>query len=382
MFDRFRIKPWSSQIEAQPMFDILEAANAQSKVSGYVARMEIGDTPGFKNLAVHKLIAQYAEEEFRYAPSKGDSDFIATLFSTQWPRYSNIKYDIAVAPANFLITAALASITSRGDSVLLPNPGFPTYRLAANFLGLKILYYSPSDFLPDSSLKSRNDLISKLKNAKVIVINNPSNPTGINYDGSVYSDILNKFEKVEVISDETYVNLVYDNSNPLIDLDKCIRIRSFSKEHCAPGLRIGYVLAELKTIKIISDFISLSISCSPKFIQLALNDYLNSIESLDFVNKLRNSMKSRINHLVEHIAPEHIPIIPNGAFYAFLKVSDDEKAFKFLLENNIATCPGTRFGSNGFGFLRISLAGSEEYFFKDIENLGTKLTEFEKLGKS
>lgn len=381
MFANLRDKPWGNYIEAQPMFDILEAANSRSKLSGYVARMEIGDTPGFKNLAVHKLISEHAGNEFRYAPSKGDPDLISTLFSTQWPKYSNLSYDIAVAPANFLITASLASVTSQGDTVLLPNPGFPTYRLAANFLRLKIIYYSPSDFSPNASMKSQKNLLSKIRKAKAIVINNPSNPIGINYEGRIFSEVLDKSKKISVLLDETYVNLVYDNSIPFIESDNCIRIRSFSKEHCAPGLRIGYVLADIKTIKIVSDFISLSISCAPKFIQQAINEYLKSNESIEFVERLKISMKLRVNHLTQSISPEFLPIIPNSAFYAFLKVSDDEKAFKFLLENDIATCPGTRFGSNGFGYLRVSLAGLESSFFEDVTKLGLKLKEFENLAR-
>jgi aspartate/methionine/tyrosine aminotransferase len=378
MFTKFGDKHWANYIEAQPMFDILEAANSRSKISGYVARMEIGDTPGFKNLAVHKLISKYAGDEFRYAPSKGDPDLISTLFSTQWPRFSNLSYDIAVAPANFLITASLASVTSQGDTVLLPNPGFPTYRLAANFLRLKVVYYSPSDFLPNAPMKSRNALLSNLKKAKVIVINNPSNPIGINYEGRFFSEILDKFKSVKVVLDETYVNLVYDSSDPFVESDNFIRIRSFSKEHCAPGLRIGYAIADSKTIKVISDFISLSISCAPKFIQLAISEYLKSSESSEFVEKLKVSMKSRINHLLQTVPSEFLPTIPNSAFYAFLKVRSDEEAFKFLLENDIATCPGTRFGTNGRGYLRVSLAGLESTFYDDLTKLGLKLNEYEK----
>ena len=362
--------PWASRIEAQPMFDILEAANQKEKDSGYVARMEIGDTPGFLNLKVHELISKHATDEFRYSPSKGTRDFIETIFTTQWPNYSNFEYDITVAPANFLITASLAAITSPGDTVLIPNPGFPTYRLAANFLRLKIEYYSADSFTSESFFRSKKNIESQLSRAKAIIINNPSNPMGIAVEGTTYSNLIAKFPKLAVILDETYINLVYDEINPNIEGKDFIRIRSFSKEHCAPGLRVGYALARTKTSKTISDFISLSISCAPSFIQSALNEYLKSNESYEFVARLRSTMSKRLIELRRSIPSSNLLIAPNSAFYAFLRVGDDDYAFSYLLENNIAVCPGSRFGSNGRGFIRISLAGAETQFSADIVKLG------------
>jgi aspartate/methionine/tyrosine aminotransferase len=357
------------------MFDILQAANKREKESGYVARMEIGDTPGFLNLKVHELLAKHSADEFRYSPSKGNADFIDTIFATQWPKYSNIEYDVSVAPANFLITASLAAVTSPGDTVLIPNPGFPTYRLAANFLGLKIKYYDPRDFSSEFFLFNKKNIERYLKNTKVIVVNNPSNPLGFAIDGTNFSNVVAKFPNLKVISDETYVNLVYDETNPVIEGDEFIRLRSFSKEHCAPGLRIGYALAKTEVSKSISDFTSLSISCTPSFIQAALNEYLKSNESLEFVSNLRSTMKNRILELKNAIPNSNLTTLPNSAFYAFLSVHDDEDAFRYLLENNIATCPGSRFGSNGRGFIRVSLAGPAKNFSTDILKLGELISD-------
>jgi aspartate/methionine/tyrosine aminotransferase len=361
---------WASRVEAQPMFDILQAANRKEKESGYVARMEIGDTPGFLNLKVHELLAKHSADEFRYSPSKGNADFIDTIFATQWPKYSNIEYDVSVAPANFLITASLAAVMSPGDTILIPNPGFPTYRLAANFLRLKIKYYDPRDFSSESLAYNKKKIESYLKNTKVIIVNNPSNPLGFAIEGGNFSNVIAKFPNLKVISDETYANLVYDDTNPDIEGLDFIRLRSFSKEHCAPGLRIGYALARTKISKSISDFTSLSISCAPSFIQAALNEYLKSKESFEFVSNLRSTMKNRILELKSAIPNSNLATLPNSAFYAFLSVKDDEAAFNHLLENNIATCPGSRFGSNGRGFIRVSLAGPEKNFSTDISKLG------------
>jgi aspartate/methionine/tyrosine aminotransferase len=132
---------WANRVNAQPMFDVLELANAQASQGNYVARMEIGDTPGFVNESIHELLQVGAKEPHRYSPSSGEPQLIEQVFATQWNKYSPSKYGICIAPANFLISAALLATTTPGDLVLLPNPGFPTYKLACDFLGLRVAYY-------------------------------------------------------------------------------------------------------------------------------------------------------------------------------------------------------------------------------------------------
>jgi len=76
-------KKWSELINAQPMFDILALANQKERLGVYVARMEIGDTPGFKNNAVNKILLKSSQEPHRYSPSKGEPYLIDVLFETQ-----------------------------------------------------------------------------------------------------------------------------------------------------------------------------------------------------------------------------------------------------------------------------------------------------------
>jgi aspartate aminotransferase len=369
---------WANRINAQPMFDVLELANAQESKGNYVARMEIGDTPGFKNESIHDLLKEAAQEPHRYSPSPGEPQLIEQVFATQWKNYSQSKYDVCIAPANFLITAALLASTSPGDLVLLPNPGFPTYKLACDFLGLRIVYY---DLYPSSN-NSFPDLqqhfTNKGDNPKVIIVNNPSNPLGLAYSGNEISIGLHRFP-LQVIIDETYTNLIYDRVQPEIESEEAIRIRSFSKEHCAPGIRIGYVLALKPKAKTIADFISLTISCSPKFIQLAVANYLSSENCAIFTAKIRQEMTKRIDFLLQNIPPEMILSKPNSAFYAIIQSGGNEDCFEFLMSRNVSTCPGSKFGTATNGTVRISLAGAEKNFERDISMLSNALKEWSTL---
>jgi aspartate/methionine/tyrosine aminotransferase len=372
------MKSWSERINPQPMFDVLSMARRREEKGNYVARMEIGDTPGFRNDYLHSLISKYATSPFRYSPSQGEKLLLNKVIETQWPNYS--ENQIVIGPANFLITAALASKTTQGDYVLLPDPGFATYKLAADFLGLNIVYYpvysqGKAEFPDLSSLVKGMDV-----RPKAVIVNNPSNPLGIAFNSSVVSNSLRNFPDlgINIVFDETYVNLVYDNTEVLEETLPATRIRSFSKEHCAPGVRIGYAASDTKSATVMSNLMSLSISCVPQFLQFAVADYLGTTESEKFTFKLRNEMQRRLNLLHKEVPRKSIDTIPNSAFYALLGTGNKsgDLAFEFLLDRNVSTCPGSKFGSNSLNTVRVSLAGHLETFESDVSMLSSGLNEW------
>jgi aspartate/methionine/tyrosine aminotransferase len=360
------------------MFDVLTMARQRESLGHYVARMEIGDTQGFRNDFIHDLVTKYSSSPYRYSPSRGEDVLISKVLETQWPNYSN--ENVVIGPANFLITAALASCTSPGDCVMLPDPGFATYKLSADFLGLKILYYpvyqggipffpNLNDFVAESGL-----------HPNVLIINNPSNPLGIAFEGAqILKSIEPLLDKgVQVIFDETYVNLVYDNTQSLVSEIEAIRLRSFSKEHCAPGLRIGYAVAPSSAARAMADLISLSISCAPQFIQFAIAEYLGSPEALVFTNNLKTEMGRRLQFLADAIPGGLLQTTPNAAFYSLIDMGarGGDQGFSFLLDKNVATCPGSKFGRNSKNSVRVSLAGPADKFETDIQMLSAALNEW------
>lgn len=368
-------KLWADRIKPQPMFDVLQRAHIQEQNGEYLARMEIGDTPGFQNTEMHRLLGKFAGEPLRYSPSSGEMRLKNAVYASQWPGVSEIDMSLTIAPANFLISAAMASVSRPGDVIYLPDPGFPSYLLAANFLNLKVVYYSS---LANIELTIRQTIEETKLIPRIVVINNPSNPLGLAIDGFVFKDLITYLEEsnVQLILDETYINLVYEDINPRIDSNLAIRIRSFSKEHCSPGLRIGYALAPKNQSKVMSDFVSLSISCTPKFIQLAVAEYLESENAIIFTAQVRNEMKRRFEILQDTIPEKHFLAKPNSAFYALIRVEDDAEAFEFLMRRNVSTCPGSKFGKMSTNSLRISLAGSGESFQKDLTMLQVGLEQY------
>jgi aspartate aminotransferase len=369
---------WRERINPQPMFDVLTMARQRESLGHYVARMEIGDTPGFRNDFIHDLVTKYSSSPYRYSPSRGEDVLISKVVETQWPNYSN--ENIVIGPANFLITAALASVTSPGDCVMLPDPGFATYKLSADFLGLKILYY-PVYQEGNPSFPDLTDFVAASGvSPRVLIINNPSNPLGIAFEGArIYNCIAPLIDKgVQVLFDETYVNLVYDDTQSSVSDIEAIRLRSFSKEHCAPGLRIGYAVAEPALARSMADLMSLSISCTPQFIQFAIAEYLGSPEALLFTNTLKREMGRRLQFLADAIPKGLLQTKPNAAFYSLIDMGTrgGDEGFSFLLDKNVSTCPGSKFGQNSKNSVRVSLAGHAEKFETDIDMLSTALSQW------
>lgn len=369
---------WSERIKPQPMFDILTMAREREAQGNYVARMEIGDTPGFRNDYIHDLVTKYSSSPYRYSPSRGEGVLISKVLETQWPHHA--EENVVIGPANFLITAAMASATSPGDYVLLPDPGFASYKLSADFLGLNIIYYPVYEngvpIFPDLEAL----LLTMVERPKIIMVNNPSNPLGVAFDGALISEGLKNFPSlgIQVILDETYINLVYDETKVTLDFPSAIRLRSFSKEHCAPGLRIGYAVADKDAATTMGDLMSLSISCVPQFIQFAVADYLGSLEALDFTKNLRVEMGKRLKYTAESLPSGMLETTPNAAFYSMINMGTrgGDEGFKFLLNHNVSTCPGSKFGANAKDTVRISLAGSATTFEKDIEMLAAALNKW------
>jgi aspartate/methionine/tyrosine aminotransferase len=360
------------------MFDVLTMARQRESLGHYVARMEIGDTPGFRNDFVHDLVTKHSSSPYRYSPSRGEDVLISKVLETQWPTYSN--ENVVIGPANFLITAALASVTSPGDYVMLPDPGFATYKLSADFLGLKILYYpvyqAGKPYFPDLA----NYVAASGVRPRVLMINNPSNPLGVAFEGAQIQNSIAPLiqDGMQVIFDETYVNLVYDETESLVSDIEAIRLRSFSKEHCAPGLRIGYAVAAPTEARTMADLMSLSISCAPQFIQFAIADYLGSPEALLFTNNLKKEMGRRLQFLADAIPKGLLQTTPNAAFYSLVDMGTrgGDEGFSFLLDRNVSTCPGSKFGQNSASSVRVSLAGPVNKFETDIQMLSKALNEW------
>jgi aminotransferase len=279
------------------------------------------------------------------------------------------------------LSLAILTVVDPGDDVLIPDPGFPSYRAQVVLAGGRPVPYKlleENDFLIDA------DEIKKLitEKTKAIIINTPSNPTGTVLNEKslkAISEIAIENDLV-VISDEAYEAIIYDGLKhisiaSLPDMkEHTISIFTLSKTYAMTGWRIGFAVADEN---IISQMTKLQehISAHPSSIsQKAAVAALR--EGNDCVKKMIAEYNERRELLLKGLL--EIPGFeckkPQGAFYVFpniksFRMSSEEFSMQLLEKAKVVVVPGTAFGEHGEGYVRISYATSKEKLINALSRI-------------
>jgi len=365
------------------------------KASGKnIIGLQVGD-PDF---GTHPAIADAAMKAIQsglthYGPSRGYPDLRAAVAS-KLIRDEGVSYNPA---SEILIThggihayyLAMQSILNPGDDVLIPDPSWATHsNMAIMLRGNVIRVPAPADaergFIPffDSWLKA---LTPK---TRVIVLNYPSNPTGA-YPTREYLQKLQDFAKEHnlwIVSDEVYGSLYYEErptSAAAIDgaKERTLIVNSLSKSYAMTGWRVGFLAAPAHIIENALKAGQNSITCVAPFIQKAAAFALSDPAMQDVTAEMRAGYARRrelVLRLSHELECEKVKVIPpQGAFYFFLdlralKMSSVEMCEKILDEVGVGLVPGSAFGEYGEGFIRMTIAASDE----DVEAGFRKIVEW------
>jgi aspartate/methionine/tyrosine aminotransferase len=363
------------------------------KASGKnIVGLQVGD-PDF---GTHPAIADAAMKAIQsglthYGPSRGYPD-LRTAVANKLLRDEGTTYDPA---SEILIThggihayyLAMQSILNPGDDVLIPDPSWATHsNMAVMLRGNVIRVSAPAEngFIPffDSWLKA---LTPK---TRVIVLNYPSNPTGA-YPTREYLQKLQDFAKEHnlwIVSDEVYGSLFYEErptSAAAIDgaKERTLIVNSLSKSYAMTGWRVGFLAAPAHIIENALKAGQNSITCVAPFIQKAASFALTDPAMQEFTEEMRTGYARRrelVIRLSHELESEIVKVIPpQGAFYFFLdlralKMSSVEMCEKILEEVGVGLVPGSAFGEQGEGFIRMTIAASDE----DVEAGFRKIVEW------
>lgn len=386
----------SEELEGQKMFQILAQCKELEKQGKEIIHFEIGD-PDFdtpKNV-VEKCVDEIRSGNTHYSSSAGLESFreMASQRTLKSRGFKPALDQILVTQgANIQIYYALACIADAGDEIITMDPCFVSYRSIFKFLGLKGVFVK---------LKERNkfrlnpkDLEKAIsKKTKAILINSPNNPTGSLMTQKEIEEVyeISKKNNLWLISDEVYGRIVYTDNNikfssPSI-FDKCLErtviIHSFSKSYAMTGWRIGAVTGPKELIKRMALLLETIASCVSPFIQSAAEEAISGDQTyidkmLDIFRDRRDLMHELINELdlISSVKPE-------GAFYTFVNVkktglSDIEFSKRLLLEQGVATCPGSFFGEGGRGYVRFCFATNEKNIRKGIKKVGNFIKDIKK----
>jgi aspartate/methionine/tyrosine aminotransferase len=288
-------------------------------------------------------------------------------------------------PERVLITAgsqesmylALLSLVEEGDEVLLPNPGFVAYPTIVQMAGGKANYYRlPHDkgFAFDVD-EFRRALTPR---TKVVICTSPSNPSGrtLSRDDLVgIADAL-RDQGAYLISDEIYRELYYTPDRPesLSSLDdRTIVISGLSKSMSMTGWRLGWLCGEESVVRAALVLHGYVTTCASTVSQkAALVAWTEEAEAAR--TEFRETFRSRKDHLLAQIDSELglRAVNPEGAFYTMLDVRDYGASMDVanaLLEERVITVPGSGFGSEAEGFLRVSFCADHETLSEGVRRI-------------
>ena len=371
------------------MFDRITALKASGRplVGLQVGDPDFGTAPAIIDIAFKAMQNGLTH----YGPSTGTVE-LRNAIAAKLLRDEGVTYDPA---SEILVThggihayyLAMQSILNPGDDVLIPDPSWATHsNMAIMLRGNVIRVPAPADngFIPhfDSWLKA---LTAK---TKVIVLNYPSNPTGA-YPTRDYLQKLQDFAREHnlwIVSDEVYGSLYYGErptSAAAFDgaKERTILVNSLSKSYAMTGWRVGFLAAPKSVIDNALKAGQNSITCVAPFIQKAASFALTDPEIQQVTANMRAAYARRrelVLRLSHELESEKVLVTPpQGAFYFFLdfrplKMSSLEICERLLDEAGVGLVPGSAFGSQGEGFVRMTIAASDE----DVEVGFRKIVEW------
>jgi aspartate aminotransferase len=284
---------------------------------------------------------------------------------------------IVTAGSQEALYLALLSIVDEGDEVLLPNPGFVAYPTIVQMAGGKAVFYelpAAEDFSFDIESFRR----ALTPRTRAVVCISPSNPTGrvlSRDDLAAIADAL-KDHDAYLISDEIYRELYYDGERPASATsfhDRAIVISGLSKSMSMTGWRLGWICGEpsvIKTALVLHGYVTTCASAvSQKASLAAWSDEAESARA-----GFRQTFKTRRDHLLDLIRTQVDlrAVTPDGAFYTMVDVStygSSMEVAEALLQERLITVPGSAFGSQGEGYLRVSFCADLDALSEGVKRM-------------
>ncbi len=269
-----------------------------------------------------------------------------------------------------------------GAEIIYPDPGFPIYESMINYTGAKAV---PINMLENKDLSINPAKVLSLinDNTRLIIINNPNNPTGAFTEKDKIDQLaegLKRFPHVAILSDEIYSRQIFDRKKmptffnyPYL-YDRLIVLDGWSKAYSMTGWRLGWSVWPEKLVDHVVKFCVNNHSCVNAAIQYGAIAALDGLD--DTINFMMEKFTKRRKLIFDGLnSIKGIECsLPGGAFYAFPNVIETgmngkEFAKKCLYEAGVAIVPGTSFGKKATDHVRFSFAASQDNISQALENI-------------
>ena len=367
----------------------IRAFDAEVSVVPDIIKLTLGE-PDF-NVPAHvkqAAIDSINADDSHYAPSTGTAALREAIVHFLNDRY-HVQYDaasevIVTVGASEAIYATLTAILNPGDKVLIPSPNFPLYDPVTLINGGEPVFVDTSDngfVLSPAALRAA---IAEHGSAlKAVLLNFPSNPTGVTYtrdEVAALAEVLAETDLI-VISDEIYSELTYGATHTSMAEflpEQTVLLNGVSKSHAMTGYRIGFVAGPAELLVKIGMIHQFAITTASNPAMAAAAEALGTDEGREDSELMKAVYEKRRDFVWEAMTDLGFEIPkPAGAFYIFAKIpadlplADDDFAFARDLAHNgaLAVIPGSTFGQGGQGYLRLSYAASDEDLYEAMSRL-------------
>jgi aspartate/methionine/tyrosine aminotransferase len=324
-------------------------------------------TPDVIRRAAIKVIT---EEQNGYTSHAGLPQLRQTIANDYGHLAGDPNKVIVTAGSQEALYLALLTLVDDGDEVLLPDPGFVAYPTIVKMAGgISKFYKLPANNNFGFDLDDFRRALTP--QTKVVVCISPSNPTGralTNADLAGIGSVLRDHDAY-LISDEIYAELYYREKKPASASafhERTIVISGLSKSMSMTGWRLGWMVGDLSVIQSALVLHGYVTTCASTVSQKAgLAAWTDEAEAAR--SGFRNIFKERRDHLLGLIDSKLSlrAVTPDGAFYTMVDVSkygSSMQVAEAFLEELVITVPGSAFGTQGEGFLRVS-------FCADLDSL-------------
>ena len=281
---------------------------------------------------------------------------------------------------------AITLFGESGTEIIYPDPGFPIYESMINYTGAKAV---PVNMLENKDFSINPEKVLSLinKNTRLIILNNPNNPTGGFTEKNKIDQLaegLKNFPHVAILSDEIYSRQIFDGKKmPTFfnypDLyDRLIILDGWSKTYSMTGWRLGWGVWPEKLIEHVVKFCINNHACVNAAVQFGGIAALDGPESE--LNTMLKKFALRRNLIVDGLNNlKGVECsLPGGAFYAFPNIkgtgmTGEEFTRKCLHEAGVAVVHGRAFGKLAIDYVRFSFAASRENISKALEKINKML---------
>lgn len=295
-----------------------------------------------------------------------------------------VEQVIVTAGGTQALFSAFYVLLNPGEELIVPDPGFLVYGSQVILAGGNPVYLPIRE---KNAFQMDPDELKSLITSKTraILINSPSNPTGM----VIKDDVLKEIAKIAieynllVISDELYEDILFDGKKHISIAsfpgmaERTISIFGFSKSYAMTGWRLAYLVCpEFLVNEIIKVQQNTAVCPNSVTQRAALYGLQHKDETELEIEKMRKAYQERRDILVaglNEIEGFHC-LVPEGAFYAFPNITktgkSSEELSMYLLDHcGVVTVPGDAFGQYGKGYLRFSFATSIDMIKKGIEQI-------------